>query len=139
MKQQAVIILKDEHGRILLQHRDEKAPRYPNYWGFFGGGVEEGETPEVALKREAKEELGIEDLAHYKFFGKYKLNDKGETFEDYVFILPLSMSGVSVEELNKKLKEGQGEGREAGLFSCKEMDNLKTPPYERSIFKDLCK
>lgn len=139
MKRQAVIVLKDEQGKILLQQRDKKAPRYPNYWGFFGGGIEKEETPEIALKREAKEELEIENLENYKFFGKYKLNDEEGTFEEYVFILPFSILGVSIEGLNKKLKEGRGEGRGAGLFSCKEINNIKKPPYEKPIFEDLCK
>lgn len=51
-------IIHDQEGRFLLQHRDNVAGiGEPNRWGFFGGGVEEGETLMVALERELQEEL----------------------------------------------------------------------------------
>lgn len=31
---------------------------YPGCWGFFGGHIEPGETPEVAMQRELLEEIG---------------------------------------------------------------------------------
>ena len=40
---------------------------FPNCWDFFRRPVEEGETPEQALLREVKEELGIE-LQTFRFF-----------------------------------------------------------------------
>lgn len=51
-----IILIKDK--KILLQHRTDDAPVLPGYWGFFGGCVEQGETPEEAVRREAFEELG---------------------------------------------------------------------------------
>jgi 8-oxo-dGTP pyrophosphatase MutT (NUDIX family) len=41
-RRSAACILRDEEGRILLQHRDKNIKRFPNCWGFFGGGIEEG-------------------------------------------------------------------------------------------------
>jgi 8-oxo-dGTP diphosphatase len=51
--------LVDREGRILLQQR---APHrsMAGLWEFPGGKVEDGETPEAALIRELKEELGID-------------------------------------------------------------------------------
>ena len=46
-------------GKFLLQLRDNiPLIIYPGYWGLFGGHVEPGETPGVAVERELLEEIG---------------------------------------------------------------------------------
>ena len=43
---------------FLLQLRDDVPEiMYPNQWSFFGGGIEQDETPWQALQRELEEEL----------------------------------------------------------------------------------
>ena len=51
-------ILRIKEGKILFQLRDKNG-RNPNKWGIFGGGIKKNETPEQAVIRELKEELGI--------------------------------------------------------------------------------
>lgn len=53
------VALVDGDGRVLLQKRSPHRTM-PGLWEFPGGKVERGETPEVALIRELKEELGID-------------------------------------------------------------------------------
>lgn len=55
----AVVLLVDREGRVLLQHRDEHAPRAPNLWGMVGGHVEPGEDFDSAALRELLEETGV--------------------------------------------------------------------------------
>ena len=55
----AVCYLVDARGHVLLQHRDEHAPRAADQWGIVGGHVEEGESFEAAVHRELLEETGI--------------------------------------------------------------------------------
>ena len=55
----AVMLLRDTQGRLLMQHRDGAAPAWPCKWGLPGGGIEPGETPEEAMRREVEEETGI--------------------------------------------------------------------------------
>lgn len=77
-----------------LQKRTQDAPTYAGMFGFFGGGIEEGETTEQALIREINEELNIV-LDSFFFLGKFKskstiLNcyfiEVGISFEDEVMI-----------------------------------------------------
>ena len=55
----AACALVDIDGRILLARRPE-GKSMAGLWEFPGGKLAEGETPEVALIRELKEELGID-------------------------------------------------------------------------------
>jgi 8-oxo-dGTP diphosphatase len=64
----AQVLLFDRRGRLLIYLRDDKAEiPFPNHWDLFGGHLEMGETPEQALVREVKEELGI-SLRKWQFF-----------------------------------------------------------------------
>lgn len=56
----AVAVLVSEDGRYLFQQRDDIPDiTLPGHWGLFGGGIEPGETPEQALRRELVEELAF--------------------------------------------------------------------------------
>ena len=49
-------------GMVLLVHRASWLRVLPSAWGLFGGHVEGGESLEEAVRREAREELGIVPL-----------------------------------------------------------------------------
>ena len=55
----------NEKGEVLLQRRGDT-----DKWGFPGGAIELGETPQIAAIREAKEETGL-DVEIGKIIGVY--------------------------------------------------------------------
>jgi 8-oxo-dGTP diphosphatase len=55
----AACALIDPDGRVLLARRPE-GKKMAGLWEFPGGKLRDGETPEAALIRELKEELGID-------------------------------------------------------------------------------
>lgn len=55
----------NEKGEVLLQKRADSSK-----WGFPGGAIELGETPQIAAVREVKEETGL-DVEVSKLIGIY--------------------------------------------------------------------
>jgi 8-oxo-dGTP diphosphatase len=85
VKKIAAIILENDKGEFLLYLRDNKhGIPFPDHWDLIGGHVEEGETPEEALVREFKEELGL-DLKEYTFYKKYECLT-GDDYENIKYI-----------------------------------------------------
>ncbi len=58
----SAVALVDPDGRVLLAQRPE-GKAMAGLWEFPGGKVEPGESPEAALIRELREELGIDTEA----------------------------------------------------------------------------
>ena len=129
VRRTALFVLRDKIGRLLLQHRDKDVSRRPDHWAFFGGEIEEGETPEEAVRREAKQELDIE-LRNLELFKRYEFEQEDGLYDKFVFAASLD---IPIEELKKQQKEGQ----DLGLFYFEELDGLKVSDYDRTILKDL--
>jgi 8-oxo-dGTP pyrophosphatase MutT (NUDIX family) len=60
--------------KVLLFKRSPEETTNPGKYGMLGGHIEKGETPEDALKREIKEEAGVE-LGSFKKLKTYELDD----------------------------------------------------------------
>ena len=127
----AGVILIADNGNILLQHRDKNNKWNQDSWSEFGGQIEEGETPEEAIKRELKEELGIK-LTDLKFFKKYEFQRQKGIYEQFVFTASLN---YPLESLKKQQKEG----KDLAFFNCEEIKNLKMAGYTRELLEDFFK
>jgi len=81
---QAVVHLHlfDLSGRLYLQKRAATKDRYPGRWdSSVGGHVAPGETSDQAIRREAREELGIDLSDPSETAGLHRL----EHLEPYIF------------------------------------------------------
>ena len=130
MRRLALVIPMNRKGEILLQHRTPDAPIKPNYWAFFGGHIEEGETPEEAARREFREELQIDvDFLVLFRHGIFE-GEKWGTAERYFFLTTL---GQDVDYL----KGLQLEGDDLGYFLHKNLDGLKISDNDRRVLDEL--
>jgi len=81
----ALLLPITKKGELLIQDR---RGHKPPPWGFFGGSVEEGESPTEAVIREIEEELGIklsEDAVEYK--GEFPGSERdGYLYKNHVFL-----------------------------------------------------
>jgi len=124
----ACIILYDKDKKVLLQHRTEDTDRLPGYWAFFGGMVEENETPKEAAMREVYEELNFISK-NPEFVMKHEFEMWGKEIMKNVFIeLCKSKRGL-------KLKEGQG----WGWYDIEDTKKLKMIFHDRKVLERIKK
>ena len=80
----AACALVDADGRVLIAQRPE-GKTMAGLWGFPGGKVEDGESPEETLIRELREELGIET----KEACLAPLTFASHDYQDFHLVMPL--------------------------------------------------
>lgn len=56
------ILLVDENDRVFLFKGQDPKNKASVFWCPVGGGIEQGETPEEAIRREVQEETGLTNL-----------------------------------------------------------------------------
>jgi len=128
MQKIAAIILENDSGEFLLALRDNKPNiPFPNCWDLIGGHVEDGETPEQALIREYKEELGL-TLKEYEFFKEYVCLE-GDAYENTKYIF-CGKINIPIEKIT--LYEGQY----AKYFTREDIRSLKFANIIKSIVTD---
>lgn len=115
--------------KILFVLRDNKPNiLYPGKWGNFGGGVEKGESPLDAIKREIKEESNVK-ISNIKLLGKEKVTHilYGEKFR--------RTSHYFIAETDAKADEIKiFEGQRARYFPLKDiLANKKLGPIAKKM------
>ena len=106
-------------GKVLVGQRPEGAS-LARTWEFPGGKIELGESPEAALERELKEELGIEaEIGPMKFVATHTYGKTGILFLFYEvkfwkgqiktqqhlelkWVTPKELSSLELPEANSK-------------------------------------
>lgn len=111
----AQALLFDRHRKLLIYLRDDKPTiPFPNHWDLFGGHVETGETPEQALCRELREEIGV-TLESWRFFRRYECLT-GDAYPNNKFIYSAEIDRRAAD---LTLYEGQ---RLAGIAADERFD-----------------
>jgi 8-oxo-dGTP pyrophosphatase MutT (NUDIX family) len=112
----AAVLVAEADGRYLLQLRDEKPGLHLcGHWGLFGGGLESGESPADAMRRELQEELSfdarrIEPLV----VSIHAIWPEAPVFRLHFFIVPFSTK----EHAAMIQREGAGQGLFTAAESC---------------------
>ena len=114
--------LVDTDGRLLLARRPE-GKSMAGLWEFPGGKVNPGETPEAALIRELREELGIDVaencLAAFAF--------ASHAYETFHLLMPLFLC---------RRWKGQPEGREGQALAWvhpRKLNDYPMPPADKPL------
>jgi 8-oxo-dGTP diphosphatase len=122
----SAVALIDPDGRVLLAKRPE-GKTLAGLWEFPGGKVEEGETPEAALIRELKEELGI-DVAESCLA---PLTFASHAYETFHLFMPLYVC-----RRWKGMAQGL-EGQELKWVRAKDLRNHPMPPADLPLIPHL--
>ncbi len=77
------VIAKNVQGKVCIS-KEYSYPPNAELYQFPGGGVESGETPEVAAQRELMEEVGFK-AGRLLFLGKYLTNNRRSNQYMHVF------------------------------------------------------
>lgn len=122
----SAVALVREDGCLLLAQRPE-GKSLAGLWEFPGGKVEAGESPEVALVRELKEELGIDveaqDFVPFAF--------ASHTYENFHLLMPVFLC-------RKWQGEPTGcEGQSLAWVTSEDLVQYPTPPADVGLMDEF--
>jgi 8-oxo-dGTP diphosphatase len=93
----SVIVVIKCKNKFLLVQRSENDDIFPGKWQNLGGKIELGETVESAIKREVKEEVGLEINTHPLFLQSYSWKKDEESAVRLGLIFLVRLEGKSGE------------------------------------------
>ncbi len=118
----SAVAMVDADNRILLAQRP-KGKHLEGLWEFPGGKVHEGESPETALVRELKEELGVDItescLAPFTF--------ASHAYEDFYLLMPLYLCRVWKGFVQPR------EGQTLKWVRVNDMPSMPMPPADEPL------
>jgi 8-oxo-dGTP diphosphatase len=109
VSEKGVIFALVRDNKILMQQRDGNCKKFPFYWCLPGGKMDDGETYEVTLLREIKEEYDLE----------LKLEKC-----TYLMDFPIEENKVYVCNVDHEQEPKLGEGLSMKWMSIEEIENL---------------
>lgn len=130
------LVVKDNN--IVLMHRFKDGREY---WVFPGGGVEEGETTEEAMKREIQEELSLaveESKLLFELYNEFTLG-KYPPRQEYYYLVTKFSGEVKLggEELKKMNEQDQYYPEWVALDEIQNMQNIMPVTAKRKFLEVL--
>ena len=121
------VIMTNAAGKYLMQMRDNHPGiHFPLKWSFFGGGMEEGETPLETARREIFEEIGVQvELEDLQVEGTMEFASHPGR------VLHIVRCRKPIEWEMIKLAEGAG----AGYFSAEEIQLIGASEWAKEFAK----
>jgi 8-oxo-dGTP diphosphatase len=110
--------LRNPEGKVISQLRDNKPGlMFPAHWSTLGGRIEEGETPDEAMRRELIEEIEIcPPVTFWRMFEHHFVsNGKRHDVDIYVYV-----GDIDLEIGDIHLHEGQ----RLAYLNASDIDNL---------------
>ena len=101
------------------------------FWAGVGGWIEPGESPEEAIVREVREEIGVESevIAHYRPFIAWNVTTHAPPISFLLFPHALRLRSL---DLTPQLTEVTG----VAWVAPEELEAYEMTPHVRSIFGD---
>ncbi len=123
----AAAALVDPDNRVLITRRPPGRPM-AGLWEFPGGKVEPGETPESALRRELREELGIDVCPTCLS----PLTFASHAYEDFHLLMPLYLC----RQWDGTVRAH--EGQEIAWVRASRLSRYPMPPADGPLIAPLC-
>jgi 8-oxo-dGTP pyrophosphatase MutT (NUDIX family) len=126
---------------LLGLHDPNGGGAYAGFWVIPGGGVDEGETPVEALRRECMEEAGLDiSSCEAKLFDDSQEDEREKTLKDTGERVSVKMRFLDYEvHIDKRADEvsthESDELIELKWVTLAELTNTKLPPLTRAAFK----
>ncbi|MFD9038791.1 NUDIX domain-containing protein [Streptomyces bottropensis] len=121
--QSAAAVVRDTEDRILIVK-----PGYKDGWNLPGGGVDEGETPSLAARRELREEVGIDQEIGRLLVSAYIQSQAG------AHIYWVYDGGVLSEEQKSGIRLQESELVDHRFSGAEEIGPEEIPPAVRAVW-----
>ncbi len=130
-RQGASAIPVNSEGKILLQLRDDRPDLlYPNCWTTLGGGVEEGETFDEAIRRELMEEIELELPVKL-----WRIDESIIEIHGHQFLVQNAIYAARIDLPVSEIK--LNEGQRLGYFGLEDLPNLQIGYNFEPMFRDF--